>query len=506
MRWELDWLESRARLTPNKNAIIDEETNIAWTYEELNNRSNSVAGWLETQGVKKGDRIALLSPNHSCYFELLFACGKIGAILVPLNWRLSESEIKGILQDCSPVLIGIHSRFQNMLTELQTIDCKPFFVGNNSYEVMISNAKYPQLLEHISERDPLAMIYTGGTTGKPKGVVLSHQSIQWNAINTILSWSLSEADVTINYMPMFHTGGLNALSIPVLMIGGTVVIGNHFEGEKAVNSINHYGCTIILLVPTMYQMLVQTEGFNRSNFPSMKIFLSGAAPCPLQIYEAFQKKGLAFKEGYGLTEAGPNNFFIRPEDAQVKPGSVGKPMLYNMIKLVKETGLEAGANEVGELLIKGKHSFSYYWNNHQATTETVKDGWVYTGDLAKKDEQGFYYIVGRKKDMIITGGENVYPLEIEHWMADYPGIDEVAVVGISDEKWGERVEAFIVPKEGHRLVEEELRTYCEKKLGRYKIPKSFIFIKELPKTHVGKIDKVKLKEINIDIQQVKGEQ
>ncbi|MDF2854679.1 MAG: AMP-dependent synthetase and ligase [Neobacillus sp.] len=505
MRWELDWLENRARLTPNKNAIIDEKTNIAWSYEELNNRSKSAAGWLEIQGVKKGDRIALLSPNHISYFDLLFACGKIGAILVPLNWRLSISELKEIVQDCSPVMIGIHSRFQDLLTELQTIDCTFFIVSNNSYEEIISTSMNPQLLEEISEQDPLAMIYTGGTTGKPKGVVLSHQSIQWNAMNTILSWSLTETDVTINYMPMFHTGGLNALSIPVLMIGGTVIIGDQFEGEKAVHSINQYGCTIILLVPTMYHMLVQTEEFIRSNFPSMKIFLSGAAPCPMQIYEAFQKKGLAFKEGYGLTEAGPNNFYIRPEDAQVKQGSVGKPMLYNLIKLEKENGLEAAANEVGEILIKGKHSFSYYWNNHQATSETVKDGWVHTGDLAKKDEQGFFYIVGRKKDMIITGGENVYPLEIEHWMSAYPGIDEVAVVGIPDKKWGERVIAFIVSKLGQRVVEEELRAYCEMKLGRYKIPKSFIFLKELPKTHVGKIDKVRLKAMNSDIQEVKGE-
>jgi fatty-acyl-CoA synthase len=180
-------------------------------------------------------------------------------------------------------------------------------------------------------------------------------------------------------------------------------------------------------------------------------------------------------------------------------------MLYNLIKLEKENGLEAAANEVGEILIKGKHSFSYYWNNHQATTETVKDGWVHTGDLAKRDEQGFFYIVGRKKDMIITGGENVYPLEIEHWMSAYPGIDEVAVVGIPDKKWGERVIAFIVSKLGQRVVEEELRAYCEMKLGRYKIPKSFIFLKELPKTHVGKIDKVRLKTMNSDIQEVKGE-
>jgi fatty-acyl-CoA synthase len=242
--------------------------------------------------------------------------------------------------------------------------------------------------------------------------------------------------------------------------------------------------------------LIHCEEFQENDFPSMKIFLSGAAPCPLQVYEAFQKKGLAFKEGYGLTEAGPNNFFIQPEEAQVKRGSVGKPMLFNAIKLVKEDGQEASVNEVGELLIKGKHSFSYYWNNELATMETKNGGWIYTGDLAKRDEEGFHYIVGRKKDMIITGGENVYPLEIEHLLAANPAVDEVAVIGLPDEKWGELVAAFIVLKPSHTIEEEELRAYCERKLGRYKIPKKFILLEELPKTHVGKIDKMKLRELN----------
>ncbi|MFL6560695.1 MAG: AMP-binding protein, partial [Bacillus sp. (in: firmicutes)] len=260
--------------------------------------------------------------------------------------------------------------------------------------------------------------------------------------------------------------------------------------------INRHRCTIILLVPTMYHLLIQTDDFQGSDFPTMKIFLSGAAPCPLQIYEAFQKKGLAFKEGYGLTEAGPNNFYISPEDARIKRGSVGKPMLFNSIKLVKPDDREAKNNEVGELLIKGKHTFSFYWNNEQATSETLIEGWIHTGDLAKRDKEGFYYIVGRKKDMIITGGENVYPLEIEQWLAEHPDIDEVAVLGLPDKKWGEIVTAFIVLKDSSTVGEEVLRPYCEHKLGRYKIPKRFIFLEELPKTHVGKIDKKKLKEMS----------
>jgi fatty-acyl-CoA synthase len=497
VRWELDWVENRARLSPNKKAIIDEDSNKSWTYEAVNKRSSSVAGWLKSQGVKKGDRVALLSPNDISYFDLLFACGKIGAIFVPLNWRLSEHELNEILLDCSPLLLGIHQKFENMFTSLKALVPSSFYVGESMYEEITALLDRSNDIEPISELDPLAIIYTGGTTGKPKGVVLSHQSIQWNAINTILSWNLSDEDVTINYMPMFHTGGLNALSLPILMTGGTVVIGDQYTGQKVVHSIQQYNCTIILLVPTMYHLLIQTEEFQRSKFPTMKVFLSGAAPCPFQVYEAFQKKGLAFKEGYGLTEAGPNNFFIHPEEAQVKRGSVGKPMLFNSIKLEKEEGQEAAVNEVGELLIKGKHSFSHYWNNELATLETISEGWIHTGDLAKKDEDGFHYIVGRKKDMIITGGENVYPLEIEHWLAAHPEVDEVAVIGLPDDKWGELVAAFIVQKHSQPLDEQELIAYCERKLGRYKIPKKFISLNELPKTHVGKIDKKKLKELSI---------
>lgn len=497
MSWELDWLENRARLSPAKKAIIEEPANNAWTYQELNHRAKSAAAWLQAHGVKKGDRIALLSPNHIYYFDLLFACGKIGAIFVPLNWRLSIHEIKEILLDCTPVFLCLHQQFEMLRGPFSDIGLSTTVLGDEVLLEMISSESAGFNKTEILDSDPLAIIYTGGTTGKPKGVVLSHQSILWNGINTILSWSLSEEDVTINYLPMFHTGGLNALSIPILMIGGTVVIGDQFDAAKAVESIGRHGCTILLLVPTMYHMLIQTDEFQSSDFPSMKIFLSGAAPCPLQIYESFYNKGLAFKEGYGLTEAGPNNFYISPEDALAMRGSVGKPMMFNSLKVVAPDGREAEPHEVGELLIKGKHAFSYYWNNKEATDAAIQDGWIYTGDLVKRDEQGYHYIVGRKKDMIITGGENVYPLEVEHWLASHPAIDEAAVTGLPDEKWGEVVAAFIVLKGKLAVSDDELRTYCEAKLGRYKIPKRFIRLNELPKTHVGKIDKKKLKEMSM---------
>lgn len=487
---ELDWISSRTRLTPNKMALMDVTNDTSLTYSELNERANKWSTFFAEKGIEKGDRVTLLASNQKEVFEIMFACGKLGAIFVPLNWRLSVDELNYILEDCNPKLLLYNEKFSETVSHLKN-------VKNNFAlrDIIQSDIRISQPFDILlTETDPWLMIYTGGTTGKPKGVILSHQSIIWNAINTIISWGLTSEEVTLNYLPLFHTGGINALSVPILMNGGTVVIGDQFHAEEAVHYLNKYKCTIALFVPTMYHMMVGTKGFQASTFPSMKVFLSGAAPCPLSIYEKFFAKRLPFKEGYGLTEAGPNNFFISPNDAIWKKGSVGKPMAFNQIKLIKIDGTEAGTDEVGEILIRGKHAFKEYWNNPIETAEAWKDGWLYSGDLGKKDRDGYYYIVGRKKDMIITGGENVYPLEIEHWLCEHPDVDEASVVGLSDEKWGERVTAFIVLKTDRIGKEEVLKIHCSQKLAKYKIPKEFVFLQELPKTHVGKIDKKYLKE------------
>src|SRR5699024_949391 len=344
----------------------------------------------------------------------------------------------------------------------------------------------------INGRDAWLMIYTGGTTGKPKGVVLSHEAVNCNALNTIASWGISDEDVTINYMPLFHTGGINALSIPILMAGGTVVIGNVFSAEEALRATDDYKATISLFVPTMYQAMIHHPYFQIADFSSMKVFLSGGAPCPPKIYAHFHAKNLHFKEGYGLTEAGPNNFFIPPEKTEHKKGSVGKSMLFNDVMNVKEDGTPCKVHEVGELYVKGKHLFTTYWNKQKETAEAFEGTWFKTGDLAKFDEDGDYFIVGRKKDMIITGGENVYPQEVEQCLLNHEWINEAAVIGIPDEKWGEKVIAFLTVYDKERFDEEELKEHCKAFLGSYKIPKNFFLLDELPKTDVGKIDKNKL--------------
>ncbi|MEH7884499.1 long-chain fatty acid--CoA ligase [Bacillus sp. JJ1609] len=498
MRWELDWLETRARMTPAAQAIGDAESDHAWTFREVNDRAKAIAMWLQEKGVQKGDRVALLAPNGISYFDLLFACGKIGAIFVPLNWRLSVDELAYIISDSDPLLLAFHSNFTNEVTMIWQHEARSLPIDGTQYELLIdqyagrlNKSKFRNA--EVNEEDPLAMIYTGGTTGKPKGAVLSHRAIIWNGISTVVSWNLTNEDKTVTYLPLFHTGGLNALSIPILMAGGQIIIAREFVPEQAIENLIKFKCTIILFVPTMYHMLVKSEHFYKAEFKDMKIFLSGGAPCPLDIYEAFKQKGMAFKEGYGLTEAGPNNFFIDPAEAELKRGSVGKPMLFNAVRIINEEGCETVPGEVGELAIQGNHSFSYYWNNKDATKDTLRDGWLYTGDLAKKDEEGYFYIVGRKKEMIITGGENVFPLEIEHWLCSHPSIQEAAIIGMPDDKWGEVVTAFIVREEKSDLEEAEVKEYCRQKLGGYKVPKHIHFIAQMPKTHVGKIDKKLLK-------------
>lgn len=490
----MDWIAKRANLTGNRQAIIDIEKQRTLTYTELNRSAERWAAFLLYHHIQKGDRVAVLGENQAELFEILFACGKIGAILVPINWRLSKSEIEYILQDCQPKVLLYNDSFEEIMKQLNFLKSYSFSI----IEQFTSPIKTIST-ENIEEEDPWLIIYTGGTTGKPKGVVLSHRAVDWNALNTIVSWGLTEDEVTLNYMPLFHTGGINALSLPILMNGGKVVIGNKFDPQKALYYLHLYKCTIALFVPTMYHMMQQTEEFHKLDFSHMKVFLSGGAPCPLTIYEKFAEKGYQFKEGYGLTEAGPNNFFIDPKIAQIKRGSVGKPMMFNEVKLVDFDGKEITGTGVGELLIRGKHAFIEYWNNKQATEETWQDGWLHTGDLARRDDDGYYYIVGRKKDMIITGGENVYPIEVEQTLIEHPIIDEVAVVGIPDEKWGEKVTAFISLKNNQQIEETELIHFCKKKLANYKIPKSFIILEQLPKTDVGKIDKKALKSLKTSV-------
>lgn len=497
MQCEVNWLEARARLTPSHVAIIDEPTGRRWTYQECNQRSNRLASYFQTEcKVGKGDRIALLSANHLAHFDTLFACGKLGAIFVPLNIRLAVQELKYLLQDAQLRVLLVHEEYRSLITSLSMSMHLPptIFIGEEAgdYDRIISSWIETYIPANVDQEDPLLIIYTGGTTGLPKGAVISHRAVTWNSINTIISWGLTSYDISPIYMPLFHTGGINALALPILHAGGTIIIPNKFQPDEAIQLLERERCTVVLLVPTMYQMLLESPLFYSTTFTAMKVFLSGGAPCPLNIYEAFWEKGLVFKEGYGLTEAGPNNFYIDPIDVPRKRGSVGKVMFHQRARIVDEIGQDVPIGRVGELIIQGPHLFSYYWNNQEATVNAFLDGWLRTGDLVRQDADGFFYIVGRRKEMLISGGENVYPLEVEHCIREYAGVAEVAVVGIPHPKWGEQVTAALILSQTISL--EKLREFCRERLASYKIPKAFYVVDELPKTSVGKINKQLLRE------------
>lgn len=478
---EQEWILKRAALTPHHIALINLTSKEQWTYQQLSEEIGKWSQFFERQQLQKGSRVAVFAKNHIQLFAVLFACGLRGLIYVPLNWRLSKEELTQILEDATPAIL-LYEEDSHCPLVLE----KMFSLHVSQHEKEIQPSRQDV---DVDVDDPWLMIYTGGTTGQPKGVVLSFQSVNWNAMNTIISWGLHARDRTLNYMPMFHTGGLNALCIPLLMAGGTVIIGDKFDAEEALQATNQYQTTISLFVPTMYQAMIATKYFQENQFPSMKVFLSGGAPCPHPIYDAFYNKGLFFKEGYGLTEAGPNNFYIDRERAYAKKGAVGKSMQFNEAKIINHTGKSCAPGEVGELLVRGKHMFRFYWNNKQETANILQDGWLKTGDLAMMDAEGDFYIVGRRKEMIISGGENIYPQEVEQCLLRHPDVREVAVIGVGDDYWGEIVTAFIVCPHQIASLLDDLNELCHQQLGRYKIPKQMIFLDELPKTSVGKIDK-----------------
>lgn len=481
-----DWILQRIKLSPHKIALIDLHHGEKWTYKMLGKKIFKWIHKLQLSELDKGDRVAVLSNNKIELFPIIFACGLLELIYVPLNWRLSQVELQQLMIDSGASLLIYERPFIDLAKSFDPIS---LVMMNN---VVDEESNDVHRTKDPTPNTPWLMIYTGGTTGKPKGVIISHEAVNTNALNTITGWSLGEKDCTINYMPLFHTGGINVLSLPLLMVGGTVVIGNKFEAEEALRAINKFKATISLFVPTMYQTMIQTEYFKKTTFPSVRVFLSGGAPCPETIYEAFHRKGISFKEGYGLTEAGPNNFFIRPEIAKQKIGSIGKNMMFNEVKVVKPDGTLCEMGEIGELYLKGRHLFTLYWNNELETKAAFEKDWFKTGDLAKFDTDGDYFIVGRKKDMIITGGENVYPQEIEQCLLRHEWVLEAAVLGQPDDKWGEKIVAFIVLQEHIKYDETKIRSYCQKELGSYKIPKQFYVVQELPKTDVGKIDKNQL--------------
>ncbi|MFW9819493.1 MAG: AMP-binding protein [Candidatus Thorarchaeota archaeon] len=502
--WIGDWAKRRALLTPNREALYDNIEKKLYTFKDLDLRANRLARLLLNEGISKGDRVAMFSTNKIECLDLFLATGKIGAILVPFNVRLSIQEIEYLIRKTNPSIFFYESKLVETLTKLKekSIIKKNIIMGSDS---VLDDSNTRDLTKKLSESDierpildfddPHLILFTGGTTGLPKGAILSHRLIFWNSVNTILSWSLKPDDIQPLLFPLFHTGGWNVLLVPFYHLGAKTILMGDFDPEEIIRIIEGEKCTIVIGVPTMFHMMANTSLFEMSNFESVRIFISGGAPCPVAIMEKYWSKNKMFKMGYGLTEVGPNNFYLPEQQIKEKPTSVGLPVFHCDMKIINtKTEKIVNQGEVGELLLKGPHIFSGYWDEPIETKKTIEpNGWVHTGDLAMQDDDGYYYIVGRRKEMYISGGENVYPVEIEELLFRHPAIDLAAVIGVPDEKWGEVGKAFLTLKSGETLDVEDIRNYLIERLAKYKIPKYYEIRDSLPTSATGKILKRELK-------------
>jgi fatty-acyl-CoA synthase len=501
-----EMLSKRAELTPERIALVELETGVRFTYTELNERANRLANFMRDElGVQPGDRVSILAKNSIVYIDLFYGLPKIGAIFAPFNWRLTARELAFMVNDLEPKVLIVEPEFVPVVDEMRADIHVEHFVNLRGAE--IPGAKtYEKGLEHASVQEPkrpemdletpYCILYTSGTTGNPKGAVLPHRQILFNAINTVVSWGLTEKDISPVYTPLFHAGGLFAFLTPILYVGGRIILARDFDPAASLHWIMEEGCTVILGVPTLFQMWMDSDYFDEANFNQVHFFISGGAPCPPPLMYAWrEKKGIIFRQGYGLTEVGANCFSMTDEDSVPKTGSVGKPIFHSQMRVVDpESGADVPVGKAGELLIRGPHVCSGYWRNPEATARAIVDGWFHTGDMTHMDPDGFFYIDGRYKDMIKSGGENIYAAEVESVIRAHPVVKDAALIGKPDTTWGEVGLMIVVLEDEQRITESELKEHCQGKIAKYKIPKEFIFAEELPYSAYGKVEKLKLKE------------
>jgi len=497
-----DLLGERARLTPDKTALVYVPTGERLTYRELDARAARAASAWRALGLAKGDRVGLLAGNRVEFLDCFFAAGKSGVILVPLSTRATARELAHIVRDSGMRALVHDAAFASVVAELRaqvtlahwiSLDT-PANAPDTIWSDLLLRSPEPGARSPILPDDPYCLLYTSGTTGKPKGVIVPHRMVSFNAVSTACSWQLREDDVSPIFTPLYHAGALGAFLTPILAIGGTVVLHAGFDAAEVWRTIAAERCTVALGVPTIWKLLMEAPEFASADLSSVRWLISGGAPLPLYIIETYQRRGVVFRQGYGLTEVGVNCFAMTNEDSVRKAGAIGKPLLFTAARVAGEDGRELPPGEVGELWLRGPHVSRGYWNNPAATAEALDaDGWFHTGDLARRDEDGFYTIAGRRKDMIISGGVNIYPAEIEGELLLHPDVRDAAVVGVPHETWGEAGVAFVVRRAGSALTGEALAAFLLGRLAKYKVPREWVFVDGLPRTPYGKVLKNELR-------------
>lgn len=500
-----DWMERGERYWPDHTAVVDVAADARFTYRQMNARANAVAGWLRARGVGRGDRVAVLAMNGAEVLDLLFACCKLGALFVPLNWRSHWRELHTVLARTAPRVLVYGDEFAESARALHDQPDAPVrawvhlgapaVAASLAYADALAAPSAPVTNPQVDPEDIACLLFTGGTTGTPKAAALSYRMLAWNTLNTLVH-EAQPGDITLTHTPMFHTGALFVHTLPLLTVGGTAVIMRKWTADAMLDLIERERISILFCVPTQFQMMLESAKFASTSFRSIRFLTSGGAPLPVPLVHAYkQAHGVAFKQGFGMTEFGPGVFSMRPEFAESKAGSIGQPNFFIGADIVDERGKSVAADEIGELILKGPAGFSGYYEDPAATAAAFDaDGWFHTGDLARRDADGFYFIVDRKKDMFISGGENVFPAEVEAVLHQHPAVAMCAVVPVADAQWGEVGRAVIVLRAGATASVDEIVAHCRAHLARYKIPRHVEFRASLPLSPAGKILRRELRD------------
>jgi len=511
-----DWLAFHADRTPDKLAMIDQGTGRRFTYAAFNARCGHLAAHLRTVwGVQAGDRVAILAKNSTDYFEFQFACIKLGAMMLPLNWRLAEPELLFILNDAAPVGLVYDAEFAPRVPGLAAGSPLAHFLriaadgavsqaaldDHPTYEDALVAAGDPVVFDSYTPLDtPMTIMYTAGTTGHPKGVIITHRMTLWNAINITTPTGLSCDSVFYGVLPTFHTGGLNLYANPILHAGGTNIIARQFDPALTLATLNDpaQGVTHFFGVPSIYLFLNQHPDFATSDLSRITSWGCGGAPMPVTVLQQYANRGISIQLGFGMTETSPTVFLIDKRRALEKPTSVGKPLLHTRVRVVDDALEDVPPGVVGEVVICGDNVTPGYWNRPDAnatsfTTDARGNRWLHSGDAGMIDDEGCIYIVDRYKDMYISGGENVYPAEVEQVIYRLEGVAEAAIIGIPDAKWGEAGLAVVVVKAGHTVEAAAVIEQCAANLAKFKVPREVVFIDKLPRNDAGKVLKRELR-------------
>ena len=503
--WVGDWSGRRASLSPERVGLVDATTGTEYTYAELDERAEQTAAALAAAGVAHGDHVLVVSRNRPALVDLFFATGKLGAVLAPVSHRLAPPELEELAARVDPTAMIIEESVAELSSPLHAGADEPevFVIGEQSsgdQHTSLDGTSLAAAREHASETptepsvslsDPHLLLHTGGSTGTPKETVVPHRAVYWNSMTTIAAWGLRQADTTPMPFPMFHTGGWNVLTVPLFHVGGTVIIAREFDPGEVLRLLTKRDATVLVAVPAVLRMMATHEEWETTDLSSLRFAKSGGGPCRRDVLETWWDRGVDLSQGYGLTECGPNNFAMPDNWPQEKAAAVGVPGPHVSARIVDDGGTPVPAGDVGELELSSPAAADCYLAAPDESQATFGGGWVSTGDLARVDSDGYYYIEGRKKNMFVSGGENVYPAEVEDALTDHPDIEEAIVIGVPDETWGTVGRAVI--KGDGSLTIETLEGFLDDRLARFKHPKTLAFVDEFPHAGPSKIDREAIK-------------